>query len=728
MQKSKRNSGFILHFIVSYLSVLGFSFALGAAILRFMNIEMNGGELLPLLALFSFLFMLVVLYPFQTLVFLGGCALLYILLLLMPEGSSLAHFSKKLTSSLFSYFEYGKIFFGQKPGTIPVANYFRLLSVFLSLVSVLLLWLRPMPLVALITLAVPIFYTFRSESGLFWILLIGFSSILLGFKQRPSWNVRTQEVFNLPSIPLILFTLLLTYFLSGLGPESVYKREVSKRVNDTMRSVKKEWVVREASFGGERLAFYKNRSPIGNYVAGKKTPYLKIEGPSDSFYLTASKYKKFNDNEWIRPNDLKQVAFEGMNSSFSESDFWKPLVLDVKYLTDERQLIYYSGPVQSVLPAVGYESEIKVIDGGYLWFEKKEVPGYSLFGYYTPIEDGTIERALIKENVSLDELKPKTDYKKEIERLDPTLYKLVYSPYLTYGEAVDRLMEVRDYLRTFTYSLRETAINVDETFFERFLSTKRGYCVHFATAMTLLAEEMGFSASYTEGFIVPESEKTIRTITSESAHAWSSVKLYNLGEIPIDATPQARVDALQRTPEATQRVTTEPVTKESPNKAPMDKVKNKETSPLAATEKKEVNALLLLLLVPFYLLLSLVVFKLRRNSPFLKAHFRDRKVLIRRLVDDLEKIDRLKEKDARKSESTYAFMERILGYHPPKKEEKNLLLETIDDIYYREQEISEESIDNFLRYRLSLEERVKREIPWITWFLRRFLYKSGKIL
>lgn len=66
-----------------------------------------------------------------------------------------------------------------------------------------------------------------------------------------------------------------------------------------------------------------------------------------------------------------------------------------------------------------------------------------------------------------------------------------------------------------------------------------GYCIHFATATTVLLQAAGVPARYVTGYLVQaEKDKTV-TVTAEDAHAWTEYWLPGFGWCVLDATPPA---------------------------------------------------------------------------------------------------------------------------------------------------------------------------------------------
>ncbi len=96
-----------------------------------------------------------------------------------------------------------------------------------------------------------------------------------------------------------------------------------------------------------------------------------------------------------------------------------------------------------------------------------------------------------------------------------------------------------------TYTLRPPDLPDDRDATDFFLfDSKRGYCTHFAGALTVLCREIGIPARVVSGFANVEREvnedgrPTGRAIArSSNAHAWTEIWLDGIGWIPLDATP-----------------------------------------------------------------------------------------------------------------------------------------------------------------------------------------------
>lgn len=109
----------------------------------------------------------------------------------------------------------------------------------------------------------------------------------------------------------------------------------------------------------------------------------------------------------------------------------------------------------------------------------------------------------------------------------------------------EKAIAIRDYLRdNYRYELDVAIPPQDREFVTWFLEEQEGYCVYFATALTMLCRLAGIPARYVEGFHVPPVEgdvqnpdQVVRVVTGRQAHAWSEIYLEEFGWIVLDATP-----------------------------------------------------------------------------------------------------------------------------------------------------------------------------------------------
>ena len=91
-----------------------------------------------------------------------------------------------------------------------------------------------------------------------------------------------------------------------------------------------------------------------------------------------------------------------------------------------------------------------------------------------------------------------------------------------------------------TYNLNTPRVPEGEDFAAWFLTeSDTGYCVHFATAATLLLRHYGVPARYVTGYLVDAEAGAWTDVTQDDAHAWVEYYRDDFGWLVFDPTPAA---------------------------------------------------------------------------------------------------------------------------------------------------------------------------------------------
>ncbi len=108
-------------------------------------------------------------------------------------------------------------------------------------------------------------------------------------------------------------------------------------------------------------------------------------------------------------------------------------------------------------------------------------------------------------------------------------------------------MAIVDYLsKNYTCTKTPTVTESKTHGIEKFLTeTKEGYCIQFASALTLLLREAGIPARYTSGYVAAKFARTsspdgayYSDVLDENAHAWTEVWFDGIGWVQYEATPE----------------------------------------------------------------------------------------------------------------------------------------------------------------------------------------------
>jgi len=131
------------------------------------------------------------------------------------------------------------------------------------------------------------------------------------------------------------------------------------------------------------------------------------------------------------------------------------------------------------------------------------------------------------------------------------------------GNAYDRARALQSFFRSseFTYSEdtpAEEGYDGDGVgVLEAFLEVREGYCVHFASAMAVMARELGIPSrlaiGYQPGSVVPSSgsDLTDYRLLSSDLHAWPELFFEGVGWLPFEPTPSRGAPASYTLPSAT---------------------------------------------------------------------------------------------------------------------------------------------------------------------------------
>lgn len=123
-------------------------------------------------------------------------------------------------------------------------------------------------------------------------------------------------------------------------------------------------------------------------------------------------------------------------------------------------------------------------------------------------------------------------------------------------------------------------------FLDYFLNgTHRGYCVHFASAGTLLLRYLGVPARYVSGYAVTIPASGQATVRDSDAHAWVEIYLDGYGWYPVEMTPKAiSTDPMASLPEDTEPVTLP----EEPTELPPAEKPEESPPPVKEPEQPEI--------------------------------------------------------------------------------------------------------------------------------------------
>lgn len=153
------------------------------------------------------------------------------------------------------------------------------------------------------------------------------------------------------------------------------------------------------------------------------------------------------------------------------------------------------------------------------------------------------------------------------------------------GNAIDNAQAIVSHVRTSAaYDLNPGQMPGSEIDFAMWFleDSDTGYCVHFATAATVLLRAAGIPARYVEGYTVSTQAGQATVVREKSAHAWVEYYLDYVGWVILDPTPgiaEPPVESTENTTAPTQPDETKPTETEPTVTEPKPTTPSEETQP-----------------------------------------------------------------------------------------------------------------------------------------------------
>ncbi len=188
-----------------------------------------------------------------------------------------------------------------------------------------------------------------------------------------------------------------------------------------------------------------------------------------------------------------------------------------------------------------------------------------------------------------------------------------------YQYAVQTALEVTDQLAATTrYDPNVARTPSDEDFAVYFLTeSQRGYCMHYATAATLLLRSYGIPARYVSGYTADvETAGEVTAVPDSAAHAWVEIYLPGYGWYPIEVTPPYETEATpspDSTPSPSPSASPSPSTNANTGPSPSSRPSATPEAPADGDDTQTGSSLLWLWLSLGGLLLVVLALILRRQ-------------------------------------------------------------------------------------------------------------------
>lgn len=518
-------------------------------------------------------------------------------------------------------------------------------------------------------------------AGLVWLTMGLVADLLLflqsghrGAHDRPRQKILRQRQLLLIGGLLSLLILLPVYFVLkdklNQPEDSLYSREWFGTVDDFLDLLPESWTgSREFhAFSISSAGYYPLGDRLGGAVELNDNPVMTVSGQVTGSLLRGQISSNYTGSSWEYPSNIQTWRLNSPAYALLQSQVYEPSTslldklkksrylttnnYDITMLTDGYQVLFPAlTPDDITLPVIRQDLVYFATDG--VVYSQNRLPEgttYSVSSSY--INPDRLLSALTDAGLTVsalpDSARTDDNLAQNLAVPDSADYSeggIVYDTArqaagLT-GDGSDDLdpltqaINLRDYLQQMTYTLDAAAPAADEDFVAYFLQ-QQGYCVYFASAMTMMARSLGIPARYVEGYLASglNSDDSVATITNRQAHAWSELYFDGIGWVSFDATPgasqdgdsQNNEDSLTPTPTPTptpEAVTPTPTPTADPQQQTTPTPTATVTPPDQSDEHNGTGWVILLLILLLLVLAALLIWRWARAQIRLWTHLED---------------------------------------------------------------------------------------------------------
>lgn len=318
--------------------------------------------------------------------------------------------------------------------------------------------------------------------------------------------------------------------------------------------------------------------------SGEPSEVMTIESNGDygkKLYLIGKVYDTFDGKKWISTDteDADDRMLDALElysgvctyDGYNISNYVRLARIKITYTNIDTKYVF--APCKTYTEEGGLKDENIYQEGGTLLFEKMHSDdAYSIdylymnrdskefleFANAEEKDNNNVWRQVIKrkgyaedDNYTYSKLVEhrnhiKENYTEEI-KLSEQLRAYMDKVYEGANTDYEKLLRLEDMFSEFIYTLSPKPIpdyvNSAESFLDYFIfESKEGYCIHYATAFTLLARAEGIPVRYVQGFYASmEKGKSVR-VSSDMAHAWPEAYLEGIGWLSFEPTPGFKVE------------------------------------------------------------------------------------------------------------------------------------------------------------------------------------------
>jgi hypothetical protein len=626
------------------------------------------------------------------------------------------------------------------------------------------------PFLLFIILALTAFlgYTLPAGRTYPWIFLAGLVVVAAWarhqtgtYAQLGSERHRQQARFMLQATPVAAVGLALALLLGGLLPATFFRSSRMERLTLDLLDLLSAENPMPKSFEGFSIqiaGYYPYVGRLGGAVTLSKDPVLEVSGYQGGMLLRGSTSAYYSGYSWSHEQDTVSIRFGNPVRAADQLAVFETDLPDMtrypRYPEGIEDIIYYGikpieQPIHTLFLAGRPLEAANLTDrlssfffdrSGTLFAKYAVLPGETvqltakriLTGntIFTGFAAACRESATDAERARLAaagdrylQLPLLREYEKGGQ-----VYNLVQQLTRGINEPYDRCLKLAEYLESHCqYKLDVPEPPRDAEFVRWFLDKQEGYCVYFATALTMMCRLADVPARYAEGYYAPPTvaEGGIRVLSGEYAHAWTEVYLSGIGWVTLDATPGGPVwnnAGEQPTPSISSRPTMSPPSA-TPNQPTLTPRPAGESNRLAVWFMI-VLAALPLILGGIFVVWKIAAWRMIHHVRRLRRHLRDDRLVIRCYWQEIQAILLLLGDGRRPGESPRGLITRILDtthWLDEQPDEAAEVLVFIEEVLYSTHMPDETAAGRTARLVQRLDALLKARKGRLHFLLRRIL-------
>ena len=356
---------------------------------------------------------------------------------------------------------------------------------------------------------------------------------------------------------------------------AVIMNTISEPVYNSVSGIE-EVVYKVSSIASNRAADISMNGSIStgnNYQTGAEQINLTTQRkPEEDVYLIGYRGGEYTGNNWNKADDVqicneldkkKGNTYARYSSIYSTSEVFGNLYYLGNYIMKSKGLAVSKDKDRRLQLDIAYTSDknnimLEPYCSNLYLSQKNSYDEYSVMYYeqkdMVSLWDSDNITDLTKKSRMDDYINVQSNYKTAMKSyytqysddITPQIASYVKdNPFSSLEEKTTfilyTLMSNTSYTRTPGIMLGNTDV-ADKFLFE----SKKGYCVHYATAATLMYRMYGIPARYVTGFKVSADSfkenadgQWSTEVTDSAQHAWTEIFIDNYGWVPVDVTPAA---------------------------------------------------------------------------------------------------------------------------------------------------------------------------------------------